>query len=244
MRTTRSTWAALVAIGSLACGGAALIVVLAGCPNTASTSIYTPPTGIQIDSQNLVEGIGCGPGPGQVYRYAAVIGDPEKDGGVGIAMGTTPITSGVFDCFSDALFANLAQPDGGPTDYGIDIYAYDRASFPAELGGCENLPLNVSCPGDDASVVRHYAAQATWTTHCRDTQTQGVPQFANCDPLEPAPVEGGMQSDAGDATTSGDASGEASDAPADTPAEVADAPTAEASDGPGVSGEGGDAPLE
>jgi hypothetical protein len=234
---------AVVALGSLGAGAAcfALALILAGCPNTASTSIYTPPTGIQIDSQSLVAGLGCGSGLGQVYRYAVVLGPPEPDGGVG-----TPgpaITSGVFDCFSDPLFANLPSPDGGPTAFGLNIFAYDRASFPAELGGCENLPLTMACPGDDASVVQRYAAQATWTTNCRATQSQGVPQVAQC-PYPLAPIEGGAVGDAGDATTGSDATAEAADAPADAPREAADAPTAEASDGPGVSGEGGDAPLE
>jgi hypothetical protein len=237
---------AIIALGSLGGGAAcaAVALVLAGCPNTVSTSIYTPPTGIQIDSQTLVAGVGCGSGPGQVYRYAAVVGPPAKDGGFGTG-GMTPITSGVFDCFSDALFTNLPSPDGGPTDFGLDIYAYDRASFPAELGGCENLPLSMSCPGDHPSVVLRYAVQATWTTHCRATQSQGVPQVAQCpQPLEPTPADAGVESDAGgDATTGGDA-GDASAEAADAPGEVADAPTAESSDGPGVSGEGGDAPLE
>ncbi len=234
---------ALVAFGSLACAGAAL-GVLVGCPNTASTTLYTPPTGIQIDSQTLVAGLGCGSGSGQVYRYAAVVGPAVSDGGFGTD--GTPITSGVFDCFTEALFTNLPSPDGGPRDFGIDIFAYDRASFPAELGGCENLPLTTACPGDDASVVMRYAAQATWQTHCRATQSQGVPQVAVCPfPLEPAEGGGGdAESDAGtDATSPGDATAEAGDA-SDAAGEAADALTAEASDGQGISGEGGDAPLE
>jgi len=229
---------ALVALGSLgggaACAAAAL--ALAGCPNTASTSIYTPPTGIQIDSQQLVAGVGCGPGPGQVYAYAAIVGPPEPDGGDGTS--GTAITSGVFACFSDALFTNLPSPDGGPDDFGLNIFAYDRASFPAELAGCENVPLTMACPGDDASVVGRYKAQATWKTYCRATQYQGVPQIAQCTPLES--TDGGAENDAGDATSPGDTGAEAADAPG----EVADAPTAEASDGAVVSGEGGDAPLE
>lgn len=238
---------AVVTLGSLggAAACAAAAVALAGCPNTAATSIYTPPTGIQIDSQTLVAGIGCGQGPGQVYRYAAVVGPPAPDGGFGTD--GTPITSGVFDCFADGLFTNLPSPDGGSTDFGIDIYAFDRAAFPAELGGCENLPLNVACPGDQASVVLRYSAKATWQTHCRVTQSQGVPQVADCPYLlasPPAPGEGGMGGDAGDATTSSDAPADTSAEAADAPAESADAPTAEASDGAGVSGEGGDAPLE
>jgi hypothetical protein len=231
---------AIVALGTLG-GGAACVAAafaLAGCPNTATTNIYTPPTGIQIDSQSLVMGIGCGSGPGQVYRYAAVVTQ--------VTDATTPfVTSGVFDCFSDALFTNLPSPDGGSTDYAIDIYAYDFAAFPPELGGCENLPLTAACPGEDASVVRRYESQATWKTTCTDTQSQGVPQVANCGELLPydggAGDGGGDAGDAADATSAGDAR-DAGDA--GSTADATDVATAETSDGPGVSGEGGDAPLE
>jgi hypothetical protein len=237
---------AIVTLGSLAGGAAACLtvaMVLAGCPNTATTTLYTPPTGIQIDSQMLVAGLGCGMGPGQVYRYAAVVGPPEKDGGLG-----TPgpaYATGVFDCFSDALFTNLPAPDGGAADFGIEIYAYDQASFPQELAGCEYALASNPCPGDDAAVVNRYKSLATWKTSCDATQYQGVPQYAVCGDLSPADAGAGGDGGAGDAMSGGDASADsAADSAADAPAEAADAPTAEASDGAGVSGEGGDAPLE
>jgi hypothetical protein len=229
----------ILALGTLG-GGAACVAAafaLAGCPNTATSNIYTPPTGIQIDSQALVMNIGCGSGPGQVYRYAAVVTQ--------VTDATTPfVTSGVFDCFSDALFTNLPSPDGGATAYAIAIYAFDLASFPPELGGCENLPLNTPCPGDDASVVRRYESQATWTTTCTDTQSQGVPQIATCGEL--VPNDGGAGDGGGDAGDAADATSAADGADAGDAGKAADATdaTAEASDGPGVSGEGGDAPLE
>jgi hypothetical protein len=231
---------AIVALGSLGAGavGVSLTLALAGCPNTASTSIYTPPTGIQIDSQDLVAGVGCGPGPGQVYRYAAVV-TQETDAGAPF------VVSGVFNCYSDALFTNLPSPDGGSTTYSIGIFAYDSASFPAALGGCEYSPLSAGCPGDDAAVVKRYESQATWTTTCTATQFQGVPQVAQCGQLVPAAVGAGDGGDAGetaDATGGGDAADAAADAA--HASDATEAATAEASDGPGVSGEGGDAPLE
>ncbi|HEX8795313.1 MAG TPA: hypothetical protein VF765_30400 [Polyangiaceae bacterium] len=235
---------ALVALGSLggAAACAALAAALVGCPNTAATSIYTPPTGIQIDSQQLVSGIGCGPGPGQVYQYAAVVTQITD-------AGAPFVTSGVFDCFTSALFANLPSPDGGPTDYGIAIYAYNRAAFPSALAGCDYARLSDNCAGDDAAVVRRFESQATWTTSCTATEYQGVPQVAVCGALVPADAgaggDGGDAGDAGDAGEMGDAT-EAGDAPAPTEGgmDASDAGTAEASDGSPISGEGGDAPLE
>jgi hypothetical protein len=164
-----------------------------------------------------------------VYRYAALVTQ--------VTDGSTPfVTSGVFDCFGNALFTNLPSPDGGSTDYTIAIFAYDSAAFPPELGGCEDLPLTSACPGDDASVVRRYESQATWTTTCTATQSQGVPQTANCGELVPA--DGGA-GDGGDAGQTADGASDAADA-----SDATDGATAEASDGPGVSGEAGDAPLQ
>jgi hypothetical protein len=229
---------AIVALGSLGAGAAcvSLTLALAGCPNTASTSIYTPPTGIQIDSQELVAGVGCGSGPGQVYRYAAVVTQVTD-------AGTPFVTSGVFNCFSDALFTNLPSPDGGNTYYTIAIYAYDEAAFPAALGGCEYSYLSTACPGDDASVVRRYESQATWKTTCTATQFQGVPQVADCGELAPADAGAGV-GDGGEAGKNPDATGADGAADAGDASDATEAATAEASDGPGVSGEGGDAPLE
>jgi hypothetical protein len=222
---------ALVALGSLT--GCAVCVAaafaLAGCPNTASTSIYTPPTGIQIDSQELVAGIGCGSGPGQVYAYAAVVTQVTD-------AGPPFVTSAVSNCFSNPVIENLPSPDGGNTVYSIAIYAYDSAAFPAALGGCDSLALTSACPGDDAAVVKRYESKATWTTTCTATQSQGVPQFAVCGELEPPDGGAGDGGDAGDSGVTPDGAGDA--------AEATDAATAEASDGRVISGEGGDAPLE
>ncbi len=229
---------ALVALGSLGATAScvALAAALAGCPNTASTSIYTPPTGIQIDSQQLVAGLGCGPGPGQVYQYAAVVTQVTD-------AGPPYVTSGVFECFTSALFANLPSPDGGPTEYGIAIYAYDRAAFPPALAGCAYVPLSSKCAGDDAAVVSRFESQATWKTSCTATEYQGVPQVAVCGPL--LPTEAGDGGDAGEMGDAADAA-EAGDvaAPGEGGMDAGDGGTAEASDGSPVSGEGGDAPLE
>ena len=228
---------AVVALGSLGAGAAcvAVALALAGCPNTASTSIYTPPTGIQIDSEDLVAGIGCGPAPGQVYRYAAVVTQVTETG-------TPFVTSGVFNCYSDALFTNLPSPDGGSTSYSIGIFAYDSAAFPAALGGCEYDTLSAACPGDDASVVKRYESQATWTANCTATQFPGVPQIATCGELKPTGAGAGDGGDAGETADAPGSDGDAADAT--HASDATEAATAEASDGPGVSGEGGDAPLE
>ena len=101
---------------------------LAGCPGTATTTTYTPITGILIRSSSLVTGYGCGTGPGQVYKYAALLKYAEDGGASGPV-----VYSGVFDCYSDGLFSNLPADDAGSLSFDVTIVAWNAASFPAPL---------------------------------------------------------------------------------------------------------------
>src|ERR1700745_1041166 len=99
------------ALGGLlpACGAA---LPLAGCPTTDTTASYTPITGILIRSSSLVAGHGCGTGPGQIYRYAAILYyAPDAGGGPG------PVEAGVFDCFTDGIFSNLPATPTNSLDF-------------------------------------------------------------------------------------------------------------------------------
>src|ERR1700689_5156921 len=73
--------------------------------------------GITVPAASLTTGIGCGTGPGQIYKYAAVVTDPTL--------------GQVYDCFSDAAFENLvATADGGGL-YTVDIFLYDQDAYNA-----------------------------------------------------------------------------------------------------------------
>src|SRR5579864_3752000 len=131
---------------------------LAGCSTSAPSTAYTPITGIQIPSAELVAGHGCGNGGHQqVYKYAAVIAysdaGPGEDGG-----GAIPgaLTSAVFDCFADGIFSNLPQSDAGNSSFAITIYAYNLCSFPPQLA-C-SLNAATACAAEDASVVAQSVA--------------------------------------------------------------------------------------
>ena len=100
------------AIFALACGG------------TTSDATIPPITGIVIRGDALTRGRGCGQGPGQVFKYAAVVfgqTDRTNNGAPVVPSGgpredvndyDLPVTAGVFDCYTDATFVQLpAQPD-------------------------------------------------------------------------------------------------------------------------------------
>jgi len=157
--------------------------VLRGCTPTAATSTYTPITGIEIPSANLVAGHGCGDrAPGQVYKYAALVrygdaGCGQDVDGLGDVGGNTTmgvVASGVFDCFADGVFSNLPQTDAG-SGFVISIYAYNQCSFMPDVAW------------EDPSVAMQSVASnpANWTATCTASQTPGVTAMACCPQLEP-----------------------------------------------------------
>ena len=163
---------------------------LEGCASNAPTTSYTPITGIEIPSADIVAGHGCGAGsPNQVYKYAAVVGavgdaDGAADGGAGVTTAQL-VTSGVFDCFADGVFSNLPQDDAGNSNFAVTIYAYNQCSFPQALACSSNA--GTACPAEDPNfVTQSVAAQpSNWTTTCTATQTPSVTVIAYCPPLQP-----------------------------------------------------------
>jgi hypothetical protein len=175
-RNARAVNKHIRALGASATLTGAVACALTGCPSSATTTGYTPITGIVIRSSALVAGYGCGRGPGQVYRYAAIVYFATEGG----AQGT--LVANVFDCFTDGVFENLPVSDGGGQDFIVSIRAYNFASFPPELQ-CQ--PTGGPCAAQDPTTLLADAARATWATTCAATQQQGIPVLAVCQPLAP-----------------------------------------------------------
>jgi hypothetical protein len=222
----------LVFTGLVAAAAGAL-----GCNSSSATSTFTPITGIEIRSADLVAGIGCGTtvpldgGPGTVFRYAAVLshatlddaGRPEVDD-AGAVIGA-PVFSNIFDCFANGVFENLPASDAGSLTYAISIYAYDLADYTRAA-----LPPNLGCApaGSDASVctpastplTASQVEAATYVTVCTATQQSGVPVIAVCPPLRPpganeVPPAPGADASALDGAADGAAMESGDGAPAD-----------------------------
>lgn len=172
---------------------------LAGCPSTATTTGYTPITGILIRSTSLVAGLGCGTGADQIYKYGALISFADDAGSP-----EPPVFSGVFDCFSDGLFSNLPASDSGAFTFDLSIVAWNQASFPPAL----QCPPNAAqpCPGDDPGTLLADQGTPTWTTTCTATQQLGISVLAVCGPLVRA---GAVVNDAGVGDASDAAAGAA-----------------------------------
>ena len=219
--------------------GVAALLVLAACPGTATTTLYTPITGLVIDSEALLSGVGCGTANNQVFKYAAVVslaGDAGQLPGLPV--------SGVFDCYSDAQFANLATPDGNLTSYTISIYAFNEASFKAtHLVDCVDAASDAACQSEDPATVLKSADLANWRTTCTATQVPGVSEVAVCGSLIPVgPVGDASGSDEGIDTSAPDGgTGDAAEAGDGSDASPEDA-GAPGDGGTGTGTEAGSAP--
>jgi hypothetical protein len=190
-----------VAVGVMTCA-------LAGCPSTASTTTYTPITGILIRSSTLVAGHGCGTRPTQVYKYLAVVSYAD-DAGAPLP-GQPPVASHVFDCFADGIFSNLSANDAGDLSFNVAIYAWNKDTFPAQLD-CVNASYAMPCPGEMTATALSLASSAVWTTTCSGMEQSGATQVAACPcPLAPAGTSGCM-----DAAAAGGEAGAGMDAAAD-----------------------------
>ena len=190
----------------------AAAAALVGCPAAATTTAYTPITGILIRSSSLVAGVGCGTGTDQVYEYGAFLSYVVDDAGDhGPA-----VYSGVFDCYSDGLFSNLPANEAGSLSFDLTIVAWNQASFPPALA-CDAEETDGAfpgCPGDEPSFLASHSASPNWTTTCTATQQSGVSVLAVCAPLVATGAPSG--GDAGESSDAGaDDAGE--DGPATTP---------------------------
>jgi hypothetical protein len=132
---------------------------------TTSTGVYLE--GITIPASTLTTGFGCGTGPGQVYKYAAVIVDPP--------------TGAVYDCYASAAFQNLpTQADGGD-NYTIDVFLYDEPTYNANSA---QINAAVGAANGAATLAK---IQSTYQTVCTGSQTLNLQSVALCSSISVAP---------------------------------------------------------
>ena len=147
---------------------------------------------------------GAGREPRHIYKYAVLLTYDDEAGPE-----TSAAYSGVFDCFTNAVFSNLQADDAGSVSFLLQVYAFNQASYPAVL---DDLTV-----ADDAGAVEDLAAAATWTTTCTASQIWASLRSRSAYPLRPV----GASLDAGP--------GEADAGPGDADAGSVDADAA----GPG-----------
>jgi hypothetical protein len=231
-------------------------------------------------ASSVTAGHGCGEGLDQVYKYAVFVWpNPIVDAGVTAeatatsacqqideeqmcsnavslpsiadAGVTTGPWAGLYDCFADAVIANLPTNEAGTYTYSASLFAFDKLAYDAitnnaspSLEECARPDVNF---GDCLAALSSTAASATWVSTCNATQVPGVPSLASCCPLTVcnAPADGGLDGEVeSDATADG-----AEDAGASGDATVDDAQGADGGhdatvDGNDVAEAAGDGPVE
>jgi hypothetical protein len=159
----------LVAAILLAC-----VAVFVACGGSGSTTGIPPITGIIIRAETLTSGRGCGRGPTQLFKYAAIVyGYAEGPADVKGSY-RTPVTAGVYDCFADGTFVELPET-GGSTTFRIDVFGYTEPAYTSARDVIENAGTNGTALRD--------STKPTWTTSCTATQLRDVQALAVCEPL-------------------------------------------------------------
>jgi hypothetical protein len=225
---------------ALACLALASAGAVAGCPDATAPATYTPLTGVTLNIADVPGSPQCGTGPGEVYKYTAVVWYAAGDGG---PLGA-PIYSTVWDCFVSGIFDNLPAADGGNDAFYLKVYGYSYAGAQAALaeqsaeagdgdGGdfaglwCSGGlgPNGEPCPLQDPSTAAALGDLAQWSTACLATETEGAPVTAICAPfalLAPVVVADAGTAEGGDAASEAEANAPdvAGDAPTDATAEA------------------------
>jgi hypothetical protein len=215
-----SRWLRALAAGAVAGGGVTAawiaLVGLVHCDDTATTTTYTPITGVEIQSSALNYGHGCSDDPSDtnaVYRYAAILSYVPPSA---VPAGDFSTYSAVFECFADGYFENLPVLDGGNQFFQVQIAAWNAKDFPVALDPCTSEPDGSNprtdvCPAEQVSFVQPFfdggapaqdgaSTAPTWTTTCTAYLQPGVPSIAACPPLVPfgsQPSDGGSVDEAG-----------------------------------------------
>jgi len=143
------------------------------CSGSESTSGIPPITGITIRAETLTTGRGCGRGPTQLFKYAAVVYGYTNGLPNDRTSYQTALTAGVYDCFADGTFVELPAVSGSFT-YRLEVYAFTAPAYDAAA-------LAIETAGTNAETLR--GTKPTWTTVCIATQQRDVQSLAICDPL-------------------------------------------------------------
>jgi hypothetical protein len=186
----------VVASWALTFFSAAAVVAVPACSSSDAGGIEQI-TGIEVLSSTLTSGHGCGTGPDQIYKYAVVVQIPSNVGGHNLEGDF--VAGGVYDCFTDAVFANLCNylnEDGGA--YDVTVFAFNQAQWNGDAGTA-GAPAgivpglfanqNSYCSGASTNLVPNVPLAdlnqyAGWKTTCTAIEQQSIPVLANCLPLQ------------------------------------------------------------
>ena len=143
--------------------------------STSSTATLPAVTGVEVRAEDALDGLGCGRGDGEAYRWGGVIRAADSE---------TAIAANVVDCFADLVFSDLPRSDAAVDRYRIDLVAFRERDWTALDSALQ------------ADLVRGKAeaftrATASWRTTCEGLQEQGFRREATCVPFM-APRDAGQ----------------------------------------------------
>jgi hypothetical protein len=156
---------------------AAAALCSAGCGGTSSTAapaiITNSSAAVILRAESLVTGVGCGTADSEVYKYVAVLS--AADG--------SDVDGEIYDCFADAIFAQL-DDYGLNAHFTVHVFAFDKVAYEAKKG---DIALNFTKTQPMKSLGATYAV---------DCAAQSSGQAAQAIAICPS-LWGGVAGDAG-----------------------------------------------
>lgn len=144
--------------------------------SSSSTTATVPPvTGLEVRAEEALEGLGCGRGSNEAFRWGGVIRAAGSE---------SPLAANVVDCFADLVFHALP-----PTDAAVDRYRIDLVAFRESDWNALDPALQADLVSGKAEAFAR--ATATWRTTCEGVQEQGFRREATCVPFT-APRDAGQ----------------------------------------------------
>jgi hypothetical protein len=167
--------------------GACTALTGSSVASNATVTTYVPLTSVEVDANALFARLGCGSGPGVPYKYVvsvyAAYSNGQLQGASDDGGGAKPLTIGVSDCFTDAVFQNLSNPTNY---YGFTVDVYDEPTYETLRGTLDldnpgvQAALGSNPTTDDAALLH---GSANWSTTCFALQQPNVQSLAACNPL-------------------------------------------------------------
>jgi len=188
---------ALLRTIALELAGCALLVGAAALPactsltgssvvSNATVTTYVPLTSVEVDANSLFERLGCGTGAGVPFKYVVAVYAALPDGTLIGATDSglpTPLTIGVSDCFTDAVFQNLSTPTN---DYDFVVDVYDEPTYETLRSTLDLEDVNVLgalADAPTADLASTLTGAANWSTTCFVSQQPNLQVIASCGPL-------------------------------------------------------------
>lgn len=145
-------------------------LAMMACTGPATTTGFAPVTSVLIRAESIVPAPLCGKAVGQIAKYTAVISSRLADGGA------APLAGQTYECFADAMFANMSG-----TQFDIDVFEWSASAY-AAASTLPTIETQLRDPNQVTEALKNLRAlMPTARRQCSAVQVSNVQAVARCD---------------------------------------------------------------